>query len=95
MRIPGAGIQHEERTVRSFDNIGEVGARLGEAKKFVFGGAVTGAFLLEFKTDDLLRVVERHHEVQVFRGSGERGDELISPRPQGTTAGNNVAKVGD
>ena len=79
MGIPGARIQHEERTVRSFDNVGEVGARLGEAKKFVFGGAVTGAFLLEFKTDDLLRVVERNHEVEIFSGSSEGGSELISP----------------
>ncbi len=79
MRIPRAGIQHEERTVGGFDNVGEVGARLGEAKKFVFGGAVTGAFLLEFKTDDLLRVVERDHQVEIFRGSGEGGSELITP----------------
>ena len=95
VRVPGAGIENEQGTIRGLDDVGEMGARLGEREKIVFGGAVAGAFLLEFKTDDLLRVVERHHEVEVVGGGGEGRGEFGTAGPEGAAAGHQVAEVGD
>ena len=95
MGVPSAGIQHEERPIGGFDDIRQVGARLGEREKFVFGGAETGAILLEFKTDDLLGIVERDHELEVVGRSGERRGEVVGAGPERAPARHHVAEVGD
>ena len=69
MRIPGAGVDDQQRAVRRFDDVGEVRALAVDGQEFVFGRLIGGAFGLELETDDLLGVIESDEEIEAV-GAG-------------------------
>ena len=98
MRIPGAGVEDDERAVRGFHDVGQVRALAVDGEEFVLGGTIGGAFLLQLIAQDLLGVVHGHHQLQV-RGIGGprmtvRGDG-VGVLPEGAAAGHHVAELAE
>ena len=95
MRIPGAGVDDEQRAVRGFDDVGKMRALAVYGQEFVLGRLVGGALRLEFETHDLLGVVVSDEEVEVIRARRKRmvgGRDPVTALPEGAAAGNDVTE---
>ena len=98
MRIPGTGVDDQQRAVRGFDDVGKMRALAVYGQEFVLGRLVGGALRLEFETHDLLGVVESDEEVEVIRGGRKGvvgGRDAVALFPERTAAGHDVAELLD
>ena len=98
MRIPGTGVDDQQRAVRGFDDVGKMRALAVYGQEFVLGRLVGCALRLEFETHDLLGVVESDEEVKVIRGGRKGvvgGRDAVALFPERTAAGHDVSELLD